>query len=60
MDRIIVLIDYNGLALGAVCMHEQNVFLVDMLGKIVQEVSIKTTIKKAKDILIRRRANYVT
>ena len=59
MEKIIVLIDDNGLALGAVCMREENVVLVDNLGKMIQEVTVKMTVKEAKEILLRRKINYV-
>ena len=60
MEKIIVLIDYNGLALGAVYMHEEGVILVDNLGRMVQKVPIKTTVKKAMEILLKNKINYVT
>jgi len=59
MDKIIVLIDDNGCALGAVCRREKNLILVDNSGKIIQTVSIKTTIKEAKEILLRKKLSYV-
>ena len=59
MDKIIVIIDDTGSALGAVCMREENVVLLDNLGKFVQTVSIKTTVKEAKEILLRRKLNYI-
>lgn len=59
MEKIIVLIDDNGLALGAVCMRQKNVVLVDNLGKVIREVSIKMTVKEAKEIFLQRKVNYV-
>jgi hypothetical protein len=59
MENIVVIIDDNGSALGAVCMRKENAVLVDKVGKIIQNVSLKITVKEAKDILLRRKINYV-
>ena len=60
MEKIIVIIDDTGSALGAACMREESVVLLDNLGKVVQTVSIKATVKEAKEILLRRKLNYIT
>ena len=59
MENIVVIIDDNGSALGAVCMREENAVLVDKVGKMIQNVSLKITVKEAKEILLRRKINYV-
>ena len=60
MDKIIVIIDDTGSALGSVCKCEENVVLVDNLGKMIQKVTVKMTVKEAKEILLRRKLNYIT
>ena len=40
-------------------MLKENVVLVDNLGKMIQKVNIKMTVKEAKEILLRRKVNYV-
>ena len=59
MEQVIVLLDYNGLALGAVRMDGENSILVDKSGKILQEISSKTTVREAKEILLRKKFNYI-
>ena len=60
MEKIIVILDNNGSALGAVCKQEENTILVDKIGKKLQNLSIKMTVNEAKDILLRRKITYVT
>ncbi|MFH0749283.1 MAG: hypothetical protein V1915_05160 [Candidatus Bathyarchaeota archaeon] len=60
MDEIIVIIDDTGSALGAVCMREKGAVLLDTKGKFVQQISIKSTVKEAKEILLRVKFNYIT
>ena len=60
MDKIIVVLDDNGSALGAVCIREENVVLLNNLGKFVQTISIKATVKEAKEILLRRKLHHIT
>ncbi len=59
MEQLIVLIDDNGSALGSVLMREENFTLLDKSGKEIQKVSSKTTVKEAKDILLRRKFNFI-
>jgi len=44
MEQVIVLLDDNGLALGAVHMDEGNSILVDKSGKIIQKISSKISV----------------
>ena len=59
MNNIIVILDDNGSAVGAACKQDNDVVLVDNFGKQVQHVSLKTTIKEAKEILLRRIFHYI-
>jgi hypothetical protein len=59
MEQVIVLLDDNGLALGAVHMDEGNSIPMDKSGKIIQKISSKKTVKEAKEILLRRKFNYI-
>jgi hypothetical protein len=59
MDEVIVILDDNGSALGAVRKNEDVVVLVDTRGKTIQEVSIKISVKEAKDILLRRKLSFI-
>lgn len=60
MEKILVIIDDNGSALGAICKRKRSLLLVDGSGKIVQKVHLKMTIKEAKEILLGRRTRYVS
>lgn len=55
MEKTIVILDNNGLALGAVRISEENVILFDDLGKQIQQVSIKMTFKDVKEILLKKK-----
>ena len=52
LDRPIVVMDDNGVALGSVCRQDEKLFLLDAYGRVLQEVSAKLTIKNVKGILL--------
>ena len=59
MDKIIVIIDDTGQALGAVCKQEENFILVDNLGKKIRTICLKMTVKEAKEILLKRKLTFI-
>ena len=59
MDEVIVILDDTGSALGAVKKNEDDVILVDRLGNKVQDVSIKISVKEAKEILLRIKLSHL-
>ena len=58
MSKIFIL-DNNGTVLGYVLKQNSSILLLDYTGKTIQEVPIDITIKRAKDILLKRKFNYV-
>lgn len=59
MEKIIVLFGDDGLTLGSVCKHGKKFVLVDNSGNIIQRVSLKITVKEAKEILLRKKGKII-
>ena len=59
MEQIVVVIDDTGSALGSVQMNEGNFVLLDKSGKVIQKINSKMTVKQIKEILLRRRLEYI-
>ncbi len=55
MEKIIVLVDDNGFELGAIYREKRSFILTDDAGEIVQKVSLKITVREAKEILLKRK-----
>ena len=51
-DRPIVIMDDNGVALGSVCRQDDKLFMLNVRGQVLQEVSAKLTIKNVKTLLL--------
>lgn len=60
MEKILVLFDDNGSELGAIYKRKRAFILVDNSGKTVQTVSLKITVREAKEILLKRKVNCIT
>ena len=59
MEGPIVILDDDGTALGSVSRREDGVFLLDRAGRQLREVSVKSTIKDLKEILLRSKLPMV-
>lgn len=59
MDEVIVILDDTGSALGSVKKNEDDIVLLDARGKKVQDVSIKISVKEAKEILLRIKLGHL-
>jgi len=52
MDKPIIIMDDNGVALGSVCHQNGKLFMLDAFGRVLQEVNPKLTIKNVKTLLL--------
>ena len=55
MEKMIFLFGDDGLTLGSVCKQGKKFVLVDNSGNMIQRVSMKITVKEAKEILLRKK-----